>query len=229
MFRPRHAYRSPIIYRYRYRGKMKSLSSPMSSSDELREPQLKVSEQKIKRIKMSPLSPEDFYTEDSLTPTTCTTPNSEQNCRIGLPNSNLVVHAFQAPPLFVNSLKPCNLPTEPEPSVTPPAQTKVMLNCAICGIKDRPPNISKIYGQNSCLLCTRFFATFLKRPKQWYCAQDGDCLMTFDSRCKACWIKICLQKFDMDDEHRKIGQKYSPKLLPYPNVSLITIDTSLSR
>lgn len=225
--------------------------SPISSPDiinELKGPRLKLSEEKLRKIKKRPILFDDnYYTLEhsfASTPTTSsgcspgqhsnTTQNSDQS-RSGLllsTNSNMVMHMFQAPPKFVNNLKPCNLPTkpkEPTPSSTPPVPTKEMLNCAICGIKDIPPNITKIYGQNSCLLCTRFFATFLKRPQQLYCAQDGDCLMTFDSRCQACWIKICLQKFDIDDEHRKTGQKYSPKLLSSPNVSLITVDTSLSR
>lgn len=220
--------------------------SPSSSPDiinELKGPRLKLSDEKIRKIKKRPILFDDFYAEHSFasTPTTSsgcspgqhsnTTQNSDQS-RLGLSTTNLVIHMFQAPPKFVNNLKPCNLPPKPQetpPSITPPVPTKEMLNCAICGIKDRPPNISKIYGQNSCSLCTRFFATFLKRPQQLYCAQDGDCLMTFDSRCQACWIKICLQKFDIEEEHRKTGQKYSPKLLSSPNVSLITIDTSLYR
>lgn len=221
--------------------------SPSSSLDiinELKGPRLKLSEGKLRKITKRPILFDDYFTEHSFasTPTTSsgcspgqhsnTTQNSDQSRSGQLLTNNVVIHTFQAPPKFVNNLKPCNLPTkpqEPSPTTTPPAPTKEMLNCAICGIKERPPNISKIYGQNSCSLCTRFFATFLKRPQQLYCAQDGDCLMTFDSRCQACWIKICLQKFDIEEEHRKIGQKYSPKLLSSPNVSLITIDTSLSR
>lgn len=220
--------------------------SPLSSPDisnELKRPRLKLSDEKIRKIKRRPVLFDDCYTEHSFasTPTTSsgcspgqhsnTTQNSDHS-RLGISTNTNMIHMFQAPPKFVNNLKPCNLPTkpqEPPPSSAIQVSTKEMLNCAICGIKDRPPNINKIYGQNSCLLCTRFFATFLKRPQQLYCAQDGDCLMTFDSRCQACWIKICLQKFDIEEEHRKVGIKYSPKLLSSPNVSLITIDTSLSR
>lgn len=221
--------------------------SPLSSPDiinELKGPRLKLSEEKIRKIKKRPISFDDYYFDHSFasTPTTgsvCspsqnsnTTQNSDQSRIGGLSSTNMVVHMFQAPPKFVNTLKPCNLPSKPRdppPSSTHQVPNREMLNCAICGIKDRPPNITKIYGQNSCLLCNRFFSAFLKRPQQLYCAQDGDCLMTFDSRCQACWIKICLQKFDIEEEHRKIGQKFSPKLLSSPNVSLITIDTSLTR
>lgn len=220
--------------------------SPLSSPDivnELKGPRLKLSEDKIKRIKKRPISFDDYYFDHSFasTPTTSSicspgqnsnaTQNSDQS-RLGLSSANVVIHMFQAPPKFVNNLKPCNLPSKPQqqpPSSTPPAPTREMLNCAICGIKDRPPNITKMFGQNSCSLCNRFFSAFLKRPQQLYCAQDGDCLMTFDSRCQACWIKICLQKFDIEEEHRKVGQRFSPKLLSSPNVSLITIDTSLTR
>lgn len=221
--------------------------SPLSSPDiinELKRPRFKLSEEKIRRIKKRPISFDDYYLDHSIasTPTTSslcspgqhstTTQNSDQS-RLGFSSTNVVIHMFQAPPRFVNNLKPCNLPSKPQhvpqPSNNPIAPTREMLNCAICGIKDRPPNITKIFGQNSCLLCNRFFSSFLRRPQQLYCAQDGDCLMTFDSRCQACWIKICLQKFDIDEEHRKIGQKFSPKLLSSPNVSLITIDTSSPR
>lgn len=228
--------------------------SPLSSPDiinELRGPRLKLSEEKIRKIKKRPVLFDDYYADQ---PSFASTPTASSGCSPGqhstmtqnsdqssststsghlkLPTNNMVIHMFQAPPTFVNNLKPCNLPKkpqEPPPSSTPPAPTKEMLNCAICGIKDKPPNISKIYGQNSCLLCTKFFVAFLKRPQQLYCAQDGDCLMTFDSRCQACWIKICLQKFDIEEEHRKVGLKFSPKLLSSPNVSLITIDTSVTR
>lgn len=233
--------------------------SPLSSPDiinELKGPRLKLSEEKIRKIKKRPVLFDDiFYATEQQPPSFASTPTASSGCSPGqhsnatqnsdqtsstrsgfssLSSSNMVnIHMFQAPPSFVNNLKPCNLPIpkqqEPAHQTGSTQVTKVeMLNCAICGIKDKPPNISKIYGQNSCLLCTKFFASFLKRPQQLYCAQDGDCLMTFDSRCQACWIKICLQKFDIDEEHRKVGHKYSPKLLSSPSVSLITIDTSAS-
>lgn len=218
--------------------------SPLSSPDivnELRGPRLKLSEEKIRKIKKRPILFDDYYHMDNSyasTPTTSsgcspgqhsnTTQNSDQS-RLGISTDNLVIHMFQAPAKFVNNLKPCNLPTHqpqppPPPSTKPPMQTKEM--CAICGIKDRPPNISQKYGQNGCSLCTSYFEKFLISPQQLYCAQDGDCLMTFDSRCQACWIKICLQKFKIDDDRRKCCLKFSPKLLSSPNVSLITIDTS---
>ena len=230
---------------------------------ELRGPRLKLSEEKLRKIKKRPVLCDDYLyaTERAYDPHRKPTiskipPNlvcglgTAQNTDLGssasscissslgscfgLSATSLVMHTFQAPPTFVNNLKPCNLPKpksqEPSsPSSTPPVpQVKVeLINCAICGIKEKPPKICKIFGQNSCLLCTEFFADFLKSPKQYFCAHDGDCLMTFDSRCQACWIKICLQKFDVDEGHRKIGEKYSPKLLLSPNVSLITIDTSV--
>lgn len=250
-----------------------SSTPPLSMPEfntELKGPRLKLSEEKIRRIKKKPVLIDDyFYTTEQMdnyyrkpanSIVTLTSvrfspgqPNSAQipdhsssssnssscfssgfgSC-LGLSTSNMVMHSFQAPPTFVNNLKSSHLPkvksqdSSPSPNVPPVSQAKVeLINCAICGIKEKPPRISKIYGQNSCLLCTEFFAEFLKTPKQYYCAHDGDCLMTFDSRCQACWIKICLQKFDVDEESRKIGQKYSPKLLLSPNVSLITIDTSV--
>lgn len=209
------------------------------TTGELRTPRLKLSEDKIRKIRKRPISFDDHYLERSSftsTPTTSSDCSPGQNSdipRLGLGLNTTVMHSFQAPPQFVNNLKPCNFPTKKQETQTNPSTqsvaTKEMLNCAICGIKEKPSNISRIYGQNSCPLCTRFFATFLKRPQQLYCAQDGDCLMTFDSRCQACWIKICLQKFHVEEENRKIGQKFSPKLLSSPNVSLITVDTSLPR
>lgn len=216
--------------------------SPSSSPDlmnELRGPRLKLSEGKLRKIKKRPILFDDYYTEHSFasTPTTSsgcspgqhsnTTQNSDQS-RSGLLTNNAVIHIFQAPPKFVSYLKPCNLPKKQEPSPTTVA-IKEMLNCAICGIKEMPKNISKKYGQNSCPDCTKFFEAFLKKPETLYCHHDGDCLMTCDSRCHACWIKICLQKFNIEERYRHIRQEYSPKLESSQNVSLITIDTSLSR
>jgi hypothetical protein len=230
------------------------LSSPDMNND-LVGPKLKLNDEKIRRIKRTPVFDDLFcFSEQpslASTPTTSSgcspgqrstaTQNSEQSnvfCNLygsrslGLSSTNSVIHMFQAPPAFVNSLKPCNLPTKSQehtPPSTLPAAVKVeLISCAICGVRDRPPNIVKIYDQNSCTLCTDFFAKFLERPTQLYCAQDGNCLMTFDSRCRACWIKICLQKFDIDEKHRKIGEDFAPKLLSSPNVSLITIDTSVT-
>lgn len=235
------------------------LSSP-DINNELEAPRLKLNEEQIRKIKKRPVLFEDLYyfsEQQSVasTPTTSSgcspgqhstaTQNSEQStgsnnsysngssnsCRsIGLSSTDNVNHMFQAPPSFVNSLKPCKFPLKSQEPAAPSSQSTVkveLISCAICGIRDKPPNIIQIYEQNSCVLCTEFFAKFLDRPTQLYCAQDGDCLMTFDSRCKACWIKICLQKFDIDVKHRKIGEEFSPKLLSSPNVSLITIDTSV--
>jgi len=218
--------------------------SPLASPDiinELRGPRLKLTDCKIRKIKRRPVLFDDEYTDESFVSSPATSsgcspgqhPNTTQNSehRSFPHTSSLMIHVFQAPPKFINPLKPCTLPTKPQklPSpIRPSAPTKELLNCAICGIKDRPPTISRVYGQNSCSLCSGFFTTFLSNPRLLYCAQDGDCLMTFDSRCQACWIKICLQKFEIDDEHRKIGFKFSPKLLSSPSVSLITIDTSLT-
>lgn len=217
--------------------------SPLSSPDiinELKGPRLKLSEGKLRKIKKRPILFDDYFTEHSFasTPTTSsgcspgqhsnTTQNSDQS-RSGFMTNNAVIHIFQAPPKFVSYLKPCNLPKkqqEPSPTTLP---IKEMLNCAICGIKEIPKNISKKYGQNSCPDCTKFFEAFLKKPETLYCHHDGDCLMTCDSRCHACWIKICLQKFNIEEKHRHIRQEYSPKLESSQNVSLITIDTSLSR
>lgn len=43
------------------------------------------------------------------------------------------------------------------------------------------------------------------------------------SRCKACWLKVCLQKFVIDcDTRLTITQNFAPKLKFEPNVSLIT-------
>lgn len=229
-------------------------STPSTSPDmhnELEEPIFTLDEEKILRIKKKPVLFDDLfcYSEQqsvASTPTTSSgcspgqrstaTQNSEQASvfysSLGLSAACSVIHMFQAPPSFVNTLKPCNLPIksqeQPPPSAAQPPAKVELISCAICGIRDKPPNIIKIYEQNSCTLCTEFFAKFLERPSQLYCAQDGDCLMTFDSRCKACWIKICLQKFDIDEKYRKIGEEYAPKLLSSPNVSLITIDTSVT-
>lgn len=112
-----------------------------------------------------------------------------------------------------------------------PLKGDLFRSCAVCGIKDKSVETSIAYGADTCSICANFFTSFLDRPILFYCRQDGDCLMTFDSRCKACWIKRCLQKFNInskDDEHhrdrRLICLKYSPRLLSAPEVSLINLD-----
>lgn len=217
----------------------------------LKRPRLKLSEQKIRKIQRRPISFDDeYYTSGQYS--FASTPTTSSGCSPGQHSSttqssdpgrsslllstnnngfacfnNTMTHVFQAPPRFINYLNCCNplpKPHEAAPKRTNSPCSKDVVKCAICGIKVASSNKSRAFGQNSCLLCKGFFESFLKNPQQLYCAQDGDCLMTFDSRCQACWIKICLQKFRIEDEDRKTGFKYSPKLLSSPTVSLITID-----
>lgn len=216
--------------------------------NELKGPRLKLSEEKIRKIKKRPITYEDFYIESSFasssTPTTSsgcspgpssitTTPNSDQGyCRF----PPAPVHLFQAPPRLYIHLKPyvappSNLDEQHLPEASPPVKKPKIetVNCAICGVKEDILEVEKLYGQYGCKICASFFKKFLDNPVELYCCQDGDCIMAFDSRCRACWVKICLQKFDIGDDLReKIGVKFQPRLLSSPNVSLITIDTSLT-
>lgn len=95
------------------------------------------------------------------------------------------------------------------------------LECSICGIREKAAYISRQYGPVCCMICHKYFSLFLRKPSELFCAQDGNCLMTFDSRCRACWIKLCLKKFQLTEEQRINMVNYLPKLQSAPNVSLL--------
>lgn len=98
-----------------------------------------------------------------------------------------------------------------------------LLKCTICGIREKASIVSHDYGPICCTICAKYFGLFLRKPRELFCAQDGNCLMTFDSRCRACWIKLCLQKLNLTEEQRdQLDLNHNaPKLLSAPNLTLL--------
>ncbi|RWS31296.1 Histone-lysine N-methyltransferase MLL-like protein [Leptotrombidium deliense] len=108
------------------------------------------------------------------------------------------------------------------------------ITCAICNITKYYSHVQRRHGQYSCEPCSKFFARFCRNPKQFYCSKNGDCPVSVNqvpistpNKCRACWLKLCLQKFIIDPSVRAhISSNFAPKLESSPNVSLITVDTS---
>ena len=112
------------------------------------------------------------------------------------------------------------------------------ITCAICAATKYYAHVQRRYGVFSCEPCSKFFARFIKEPKQFFCARtgqsahmsstcltlsSGDCPIgprssesrnVSGSRCRACWLKVCLQKFQMDAELRlSISSAFAPQLV----------------
>ncbi|CAG2112734.1 unnamed protein product, partial [Medioppia subpectinata] len=110
------------------------------------------------------------------------------------------------------------------------------ITCAICAQTKFYSHVQRRYGVFSCESCSKFFAKFLKQPKQYFCAQNGDCPLgaaewrSSSARCRGCWLKVCLQKFRVArDVRNSVCLEFAPKLLAPPNVALITVDTGAAQ
>ncbi|RWS04841.1 uncharacterized protein B4U79_16317 [Dinothrombium tinctorium] len=97
------------------------------------------------------------------------------------------------------------------------------ITCSICNATKYYSHVQRRFGQFSCEPCSKFMKRFLKDPKIFTCMQTGSCQIgkpageqeprgVSVSRCKACWLKICLEKFILDAKTRAVIDKfYSPK------------------
>ncbi|XP_054168442.1 uncharacterized protein LOC128965718 [Oppia nitens] len=117
--------------------------------------------------------------------------------------------------------------TNPRPTLAKSGQPGV-ITCAICTQTKFYAHVQRRYGVFSCEPCSKFFARFLRQPKQFFCSQNGDCLLEESSskRCKGCWLSQCFQKFKVEQSVRQsVCSEFAPKLVSPPNVALITVDT----
>ncbi|XP_055949307.1 uncharacterized protein LOC129983733 [Argiope bruennichi] len=102
--------------------------------------------------------------------------------------------------------------------------------CIVCGF-------SKISAHNdgfSCGACSRFFDSFAKTPKQYFCTKDGNCIIDgvkdsasrklVNARCKACWLKLCMEKFPVSSTLRDQLIKYVPRLDAPPHNPLLIVE-----
>ncbi|XP_067129301.1 uncharacterized protein [Centruroides vittatus] len=82
------------------------------------------------------------------------------------------------------------------------------ITCAVCRQVKYYSHVQRRFRQFSCEPCGKFFARFVRNPRHYFCPNGGTCVIastgsdssenkwvTPSSRCKACWLKICLEKF----------------------------------
>lgn len=96
------------------------------------------------------------------------------------------------------------------------------ITCSICSATKYYSHVQRRFGQFSCEPCSKFMKRFLRDPKKYTCFDAGSCVIgrpsgeqeprgVSVSRCKACWLKICLDKFVLEPNTREvIHQHYLP-------------------
>lgn len=100
-------------------------------------------------------------------------------------------------------------------------------------------HVQRRYKQLSCEPCGKFFAKFIRKPQQYYCPKEGSCpiqplveysdpykpkrrLLDGDaSRCNACWLKVCMEKFIVGSYILEAISQYIPRLEKPPFKALI--------
>ncbi|KFM65360.1 Histone-lysine N-methyltransferase MLL, partial [Stegodyphus mimosarum] len=110
------------------------------------------------------------------------------------------------------------------------------VGCAVCGFTKLHSNVEKLYDQIVCEPCNRFFESFAKTPKQYFCTKDGNCNIDgsketvarriSSARCKACWLKSCMEKLTISSCLRDQLIKYVPRLDMPPHNPLIRVENA---
>nr|XP_027204697.1 putative uncharacterized protein DDB_G0282129 [Dermatophagoides pteronyssinus] len=118
------------------------------------------------------------------------------------------------------------------------------ITCLVCNQTKYYSHVQRRYGIFSCEPCFKFFSRFLKEPKHFQCNDNGECLIVLTNddnnnqgknaqrlsngtggRCKACWLKLCIEKFKIDcDTRRTLMEKYCQK-----SEIIITVDNNKSK
>ncbi|RWS25184.1 nuclear receptor-like protein [Leptotrombidium deliense] len=99
-------------------------------------------------------------------------------------------------------------------TITPTTRDKSgYMNCTICGMTRFYSSVQKRYGQNACAACYRYFREFLLKPKVYSCKTLSQCPLNIRNRCKACWLKACIDTYDgkfEDSERQRVMTDYRP-------------------
>ncbi|KAG8190119.1 hypothetical protein JTE90_026689 [Oedothorax gibbosus] len=108
--------------------------------------------------------------------------------------------------------------------------------CIVCGFSKVVVQPEKLYDQMSCQACTKFFSSFAESPKQYFCSKDGDCSIdgssdtvsrkVINSRCKACWLKTCMERLTVSGVLREQLLKYVPRLDAPPHNALLFVENT---
>ncbi|XP_054717366.1 uncharacterized protein LOC129226762 [Uloborus diversus] len=104
--------------------------------------------------------------------------------------------------------------------------------CSVCGFAKICSQSQKLYDQITCDPCNNFFEGFAKSPKQYFCIKKGNCNIdsskenvskrVINARCKACWLKACMEKLTVSTLLRDQLIKYIPRLDAPPHNPLLT-------
>ncbi|XP_076321290.1 histone lysine N-methyltransferase trithorax isoform X2 [Tachypleus tridentatus] len=105
------------------------------------------------------------------------------------------------------------------------------ITCAICGHVKFYSRVQRRFKQFSCESCSKFFSHFIRKPKQLYCSKKGCCpvlprselppgltvalqakIRALEQRCKACWLKVCYQRFFVTPSVRDIVLQFTPRI-----------------
>lgn len=110
-------------------------------------------------------------------------------------------------------------------------ESSLVADCVICGSSQIHIS-TKTYQEATCETCDRFFKGFLKTPKQYFC-KDGNCYIgskaptprrPTNSRCKACWIKACIEKLTVSPDVKQDLLQHVPRYDDAPHNSLIAVE-----
>ncbi|XP_042900948.1 histone-lysine N-methyltransferase 2B isoform X1 [Parasteatoda tepidariorum] len=132
-----------------------------------------------------------------------------------------------ADPVISVSTDPKEVPLKSAPLSQEP---NLNVGCAVCGFCKIFSSTEKLYDQVACEPCNKFFESFAKSPKQYFCLKEGMCCIDcskepsrklLNARCKACWIKICMEKFTVSTLLRSQLIKYVPRLDSPPHNPLV--------
>lgn len=78
------------------------------------------------------------------------------------------------------------------------------ITCAVCNITRWYSCVQRRYGQYTCVTCYRYFRTFLIKPKKYSCPNLGQCPLNVRTRCRACWIRGCIEAFTVDPKRQAV-------------------------
>lgn len=84
------------------------------------------------------------------------------------------------------------------------------VNCAVCGVTRFYSCVQRRYGQFTCVTCYRFFKAFFEKPERYSCPNLGKCTLNVRTRCRACWIKACIDQFQVDQEKQQLISAFAP-------------------
>lgn len=84
------------------------------------------------------------------------------------------------------------------------------VNCAVCSVTRYYSCVQRRYGQYTCVTCYRYFKSFFDKPERYSCPNLGKCQLNVRNRCRACWIKACIDLFQVDLEKQQLIETYAP-------------------